>query len=95
MADIEVTVEDGVLVATLNRPERMNSLSPELTTGLLDAVDRLEIEHLLLEFWGHQAQVEELGHPGAGDVELPGELCAVLVLTGVDGALEAVRQGRA
>ncbi|MEE8338303.1 MAG: enoyl-CoA hydratase-related protein [Dehalococcoidia bacterium] len=40
MADIEVTVEDGVLVATLNRPERMNSLSPALTTGLLDAVDR-------------------------------------------------------
>lgn len=40
MADIEVTVEDGVLLATLNRPERMNSLSAELTTGLLDAVDR-------------------------------------------------------
>ncbi len=40
MADIEVTVEDGVLVATLNRPEQMNSLSAELTRGVIDAVNR-------------------------------------------------------
>lgn len=40
MAEIEVEVAGGVLTATLNRPERMNSLSPELTSGLLDAVRR-------------------------------------------------------
>jgi 2-(1,2-epoxy-1,2-dihydrophenyl)acetyl-CoA isomerase len=40
MADIEVTVDEGVLVATLNRPELMNSLSAELTRGLVEAVDR-------------------------------------------------------
>jgi 2-(1,2-epoxy-1,2-dihydrophenyl)acetyl-CoA isomerase len=40
MAEIELEVEGGVLTATLNRPERMNSLSPELTSGLLAAVER-------------------------------------------------------
>ena len=40
MADIEVEVTDGVMVATLNRPEKMNSLSAELTAGLLAAVNR-------------------------------------------------------
>ena len=40
MPDIEVKVESGVMTVTLNRPERMNSLSPELTRGLLEAVER-------------------------------------------------------
>ena len=40
MPDIESVVEGGVMTVTLNRPERMNSLSPELTSGLLDAVQR-------------------------------------------------------
>ncbi len=40
MADIEIEVNDGVMVATLNRPEKMNSLSPELTSGLLAALER-------------------------------------------------------
>ena len=40
MADVEVEVSDGILVATLNRPEKMNSLSAELTSGLLAAIDR-------------------------------------------------------
>lgn len=40
MADVEVEVNDGILVATLNRPEKMNSLSPDLTAGLLAAIDR-------------------------------------------------------
>ncbi len=30
---------DGVLVATLNRPERMNTLSPELIAGLAETLD--------------------------------------------------------
>lgn len=40
MADVEVEVNDGILVATLNRPEKMNSLSADLTAGLLDAIAR-------------------------------------------------------
>ena len=40
MADVELEVRDGILLATLNRPERMNSLSAELTRGLLAAIDR-------------------------------------------------------
>ncbi|MDA0352709.1 MAG: enoyl-CoA hydratase-related protein [Chloroflexi bacterium] len=40
MADIEVEVNDGILVATLNRPEKMNSLSAELTSGLIGAIKR-------------------------------------------------------
>lgn len=40
MADVEVEVTDGVMVATLNRPEKMNSLSAELTAGLLAAIER-------------------------------------------------------
>jgi len=40
MADVEVEVSNGILVATLNRPEKMNSLSPDLTAGLLAAIDR-------------------------------------------------------
>ena len=40
MPDIETEVEAGVMTVTLNRPERMNSLSTELTSGLLDAVNR-------------------------------------------------------
>lgn len=40
MADVEVEVNDGILVATLNRPEKMNSLSADLTAGLLAAIDR-------------------------------------------------------
>lgn len=40
MADVEVEVTDGVMVATLNRPEKMNALSPELTASLLATVER-------------------------------------------------------
>ena len=40
MGDIEVEVESGVMTVTLNRPERMNSLSAELTRGLLEAIER-------------------------------------------------------
>ncbi len=34
-------IEDGVAVLTLNRPERMNALSPELVDALLEALPRL------------------------------------------------------
>jgi len=40
MTDLEIEVNDGILVATLNRPEKMNSLSADLTAELLGAVAR-------------------------------------------------------
>ncbi len=40
MADVEVEVSDGILVATLNRPEKMNSLSADLNSGLRGALQR-------------------------------------------------------
>jgi hypothetical protein len=40
MADVEVELTDGVMVATINRPKRMNSLSAELAAGLLAAIER-------------------------------------------------------
>ena len=40
MADVELEVTDGVMVTKLNRPEKMNSLSPELTSGLVAAIQR-------------------------------------------------------
>jgi enoyl-CoA hydratase/carnithine racemase len=40
MADVEVEVTDGILVATLNRPEKMNSLSAELGVELRAAIQR-------------------------------------------------------
>ena len=40
MADVEIEVSDGVTVATMNRPERMNSLGGTLSKELRAAVDR-------------------------------------------------------
>jgi 2-(1,2-epoxy-1,2-dihydrophenyl)acetyl-CoA isomerase len=40
MADLLETVEDGVAVLTLNRPEALNALSMEIRHGLLAALDR-------------------------------------------------------
>jgi 2-(1,2-epoxy-1,2-dihydrophenyl)acetyl-CoA isomerase len=40
MADLLETVEDGIATLTLNRPERLNALSPEMTAGLKEALER-------------------------------------------------------
>ncbi len=40
MADIEIEVNDGIMLATLNRPEAMNSLSADLLSGLMGAIER-------------------------------------------------------
>lgn len=40
MADLLETVEDGIATLTLNRPERLNALSPEMTGGLTEALQR-------------------------------------------------------
>src|SRR4051812_46257866 len=38
MADLELTINDGVAVATLNRPDKKNELSPEMLGGLRKAL---------------------------------------------------------
>jgi 2-(1,2-epoxy-1,2-dihydrophenyl)acetyl-CoA isomerase len=41
MPDLIETVEDGVAILTLNRPESLNALSEGIRTGLLEAIERL------------------------------------------------------
>ncbi len=41
MADLLEKIEDGVATLTLNRPERLNALSGDITSGLQEAVPRL------------------------------------------------------
>jgi 2-(1,2-epoxy-1,2-dihydrophenyl)acetyl-CoA isomerase len=40
MADLIETVEDGIATLTLNRPERLNALSPEMTAALKETLER-------------------------------------------------------
>jgi 2-(1,2-epoxy-1,2-dihydrophenyl)acetyl-CoA isomerase len=41
MADLMETIEDGVAILTLNRPERLNAFSPDMMAGLREALPRL------------------------------------------------------
>jgi 2-(1,2-epoxy-1,2-dihydrophenyl)acetyl-CoA isomerase len=41
MADLIETLENGIATLTLNRPERLNALSTDIRTGLLEALERL------------------------------------------------------
>ena len=41
MPDLIETAENGVVTLTLNRPERLNALSPAMTAGLKEALERL------------------------------------------------------
>ncbi|HVC60197.1 MAG TPA: enoyl-CoA hydratase [Acetobacteraceae bacterium] len=41
MADLLETIEDGVAILTLNRPERLNAFSPDMLSGLREALPRL------------------------------------------------------
>ncbi|HZT89780.1 MAG TPA: enoyl-CoA hydratase [Stellaceae bacterium] len=45
MTDLLEAIEDGVAWLTLNRPERLNALSPEMTAGLGEALQRLGNDH--------------------------------------------------
>jgi 2-(1,2-epoxy-1,2-dihydrophenyl)acetyl-CoA isomerase len=45
MPDLLERTENGVTTLTLNRPERLNALSGEMTTALKEALDRLATDH--------------------------------------------------
>src|SRR6478672_7071855 len=45
MTDLVETIENGIATLTLNRPERLNALSPAMTSGLKEALERLATDH--------------------------------------------------
>ena len=45
MPDLLESTENGVTTLTLNRPERLNALSGEMTAGLKEALERLATDH--------------------------------------------------
>src|SRR5919205_1342779 len=45
MPDLLETSDNGITTLTLNRPERLNALSGEMTSGLKAALERLSTDH--------------------------------------------------
>src|SRR5215475_10023886 len=45
MTDLLESTEHGITTLTLNRPERLNALSPTMTAGLKEAFERLATDH--------------------------------------------------
>jgi 2-(1,2-epoxy-1,2-dihydrophenyl)acetyl-CoA isomerase len=45
MPDLIESTENGITTLTLNRPERLNALSPAMTAGLKEALERLAGDH--------------------------------------------------
>src|SRR5258705_61590 len=44
MTDLLENTENGIATLTLNRPERLNALSPAMTAGLSEALERLSTD---------------------------------------------------
>src|SRR5438309_2008708 len=44
MSDLIETSENGITTLTLNRPERLNALSPAMTAGLKEVLERLSTD---------------------------------------------------
>ena len=44
MTDLLETTEDGIAWLTLNRPDRLNALSPAMLSGLGEALQRLSVD---------------------------------------------------
>src|SRR4051812_33322963 len=44
MPDLIESAENGIVTLTLNRPERLNALSPEMTAALKEALERLSTD---------------------------------------------------
>ena len=57
MADLEVSIENGIATLTMNRPEARNALSDEMRSGLADTFHELE----------HNDEVRCIVLKGAGD----------------------------
>src|SRR5260221_13221453 len=47
MPDLLESTENGITTLTLNRPDRLNALSPEMVLGLREALERLATDHEL------------------------------------------------
>lgn len=47
MSQVMTDIRDGVLWVTLNRPEAMNALTPDVLTGVNDALDRAESDEAI------------------------------------------------
>ena len=45
MTDLLESTENGITTLTLNRPDRLNALSPDMVLGLRDALERLATDH--------------------------------------------------
>src|SRR5580700_2552536 len=45
MTDLLESTENGIATLTLNRPDRLNALSPDMVLGLRDALERLATDH--------------------------------------------------
>ncbi len=45
MPDLLESTENGITTLTLNRPDRLNALSPEMVLGLREALERLATDH--------------------------------------------------
>lgn len=75
MSVVELAVEDGVAVVTLNRPERMNAWTLELERRYFDALEecarRTDVRAIVVTGAGRAfcagADMEELEQIGAGD----------------------------
>src|ERR1700676_354857 len=44
MTDLLESIDNGIATLTLNRPERLNALSPAMTAGLKEALERLSTD---------------------------------------------------
>ena len=44
MSDLLETTENGITTLTLNRPERLNALSPAMTAALKETLERLSTD---------------------------------------------------
>jgi len=79
MSCVNVSVEDGVLTATLNRPEKLNAFNPEMHAGLRaaleQALDDAAVRAVLLTgagraFCAGQDLSERNTAPGAAPIDL-------------------------
>ena len=89
MHNRKATPRPSLLITTL----LFHDLSQAPLGHGLDSVYAFEEQNLLLNRGREQGQVHKLGDPGAGQVDIPSGVGAVLVVAAVDSLLEPVREG--